>query len=473
MTAAPNEKGGIYMSSQKMWAGRTAGETSRIADDFNSSIATDGRMYKQDIMGSLGHVAMLGKQGILSAADVSAITDGLTGILQDMESGALAIDGSCEDIHMFIESTLTERIGEAGKRLHTARSRNDQVALDIRLYLRDEVAVVRGLLFDLVDAVAGVAQANADAILPGYTHLQRAQPVTFGHHLLAYCDMLRRDIGRLDDAVRRMNVSPLGACALAGTTYPIDRAATAAALGFDAPVRNSMDAVSDRDFCVEFLSVFSLIMMHLSRFSEELLLWSSWEFSFIELSDAFTTGSSIMPQKKNADMAELVRGKTGRVYGDLIGTLTMLKGLPLAYNKDMQEDKDAVFDALDTVKACLGVFIPMIASVKVKKEAMYSAAQRGFINATDLADYLTKRGMPFRSAYKTVGTIVADCIAAGQVLDTLPLSTYKTYSPLFEEDLYDAISLETCVGKRISEGSTGPASVKAQLDNVREFLKTK
>ncbi len=461
------------MSSSKLWAGRTAGVTNALADDFNSSIHIDARMYRQDILGSVAHADMQQRQGMLSAADAEAIKEGLTGILADIESGVLAIDPSAEDIHMFIEGVLTERIGEAGKRLHTARSRNDQVAVDTRMYLREQVSGVRGLLFDLIEALVSVARTHAATILPGYTHLQRAQPVTFGHHLLAYVEMLRRDIGRLEDAVGRMNVCPLGACALAGTTYPIDRQRTAQALGFDAPARNSMDAVSDRDFCVELLSAFSLIMTHLSRLSEEILLWSSWEFGFVELSDAFTTGSSIMPQKKNSDMAELVRGKTGRVYGDLMGTLTMLKGLPLAYNKDMQEDKESVFDALDTVKVCLEVFVPMIATMTVKPQAMYRAAQRGFINATDLADYLTKRGMPFRAAYKMVGTIVADCMARDTVLDELPLAVYHSYSELFAQDVYTEISLESCIAKRISEGSTGPASVDAQLRAAEEFLKRK
>lgn len=455
---------------EKMWAGRSSGKLDRAADDFNSSIHFDSRMAKQDIKGSMAHAAMLAAQGILSQDDYHRIAKGLSEILTDLQSGALAIDMSAEDIHMFIEAELTRRLGDVGKRLHTARSRNDQVATDLRLYLRDETAEMMRALRELIAAIYQKASENTDVILPGYTHLQRAQPVTFAHHLLAYAMMFIRDAGRLSDAVKRMNISPLGACALAGTTYPIDRQMTAAALGFDGVTQNSMDSVSDRDFCVELLSAFSLIMMHLSRFSEEIILWSSWEFSFIELDDAYTTGSSIMPQKKNSDMAELVRGKTGRVYGDLIGTLTMLKGLPLAYNKDMQEDKESIFDGCDTVKACLSVFTPMISTMRVKKEHMKEAAGRGFINATDLADYLTKKGMPFRSAYKLVGEIVAKCIAVGKTLETLSLSEYQTYSELFENDLYEEISLETCVKKRVSEGGPGPDSVKEQLRYVACFL---
>lgn len=455
---------------EKMWAGRSSGKLDRAADDFNSSIHFDSRMAKQDIKGSMAHAAMLAAQGILSQDDYHRIAKGLSEIHTDLQSGALAIDMSAEDIHMFIEAELTRRLGDVGKRLHTARSRNDQVATDLRLYLRDETAEMMRALRELIAAIYQKASENTDVILPGYTHLQRAQPVTFAHHLLAYAMMFIRDAGRLSDAVKRMNISPLGACALAGTTYPIDRQMTAAALGFDGVTQNSMDSVSDRDFCVELLSAFSLIMMHLSRFSEEIILWSSWEFSFIELDDAYTTGSSIMPQKKNSDMAELVRGKTGRVYGDLIGTLTMLKGLPLAYNKDMQEDKESIFDGCDTVKACLSVFTPMISTMRVKKEHMKEAAGRGFINATDLADYLTKKGMPFRSAYKLVGEIVAKCIAVGKTLETLSLSEYQTYSELFEKDLYEEISLETCVKKRVSEGGPGSDSVKEQLRYVACFL---
>ena len=458
------------MAMEKMWAGRFQKALDKKADDFNSSLRVDKRMYAQDIKGSIAHATMLEKQGILPSSDVDAIVDGLVGILQDIESGALEITDGAEDIHMFIEAELTNRIGDAGKRLHTARSRNDQVALDIRLYLRDEVETVVALIKDLIAAVVDKAEETADVIAPAYTHLQRAQPISFGHQLMAYAMMLLRDIERLEDAAKRMNVSPLGSCALAGTTYPTDRAFVAQALEMNGVMKNSIDGVSDRDFCVELLSAFALLMTHLSRFSEEVILWSSWEFKFVELDDSFTTGSSIMPQKKNPDMAELVRGKTGRVYGDLMAMLTVLKGLPLAYNKDMQEDKEAVFDALDTVKICLEVFTPMIATMKVLEENTYKAAQKGFINATDLADYLTKKGMPFRSAYKIVGQIVAECIAKDCVLDTLPLADYQKYTELFAEDLYTEISLETCVSKRNSEGGASAASVRSQVAYVRELL---
>ena len=456
---------------EKMWAGRTDGALSREADDFNSSIHFDSRMYAQDIKGSMQHAAMLSSCGILQKEETDAIIDGLQTVLDDLNSGTLAIDPTAEDIHMFVEAELTRRIGELGKKLHTARSRNDQVALDIRLYLRDEIAELRAGVRDLIDSILSQAKQNTDAIMPGYTHLQRAQPITMAHHLLAYAMMLRRDDGRLSDCAARMNESPLGSAALAGTTYPINRHMVASGLGFSGITENSLDGVSDRDFCVELLSVLSLIMTHLSRFSEEIILWSSWEFRFVELDDAYTTGSSIMPQKKNSDMAELVRGKTGRVFGDLMGMLTVLKGLPLAYNKDMQEDKECIFDAVDTVKKCLAVFSPMIRTMKTKKENMYAAAQKGFLNATDLADYLTKKGMPFRSAYKLVGALVSDCIAKGKALETVTLEEYRALSDLFDDDLYTEISLETCVAKRISAGSTGPESVAAQIHSVEEFLK--
>ena len=456
---------------EKLWAGRSVGNIDKVADDFNSSIRFDSKMTAEDIKGSLSHARMLAKQGIISEDDCAKIEDGLNSILYDIKSGALEIDMNAEDIHTFVESVLTERIGDVGKKLHTARSRNDQVALDLRLYLKDEISEISGLLYSLIEAIYKKATENTDAVMPGYTHLQRAQPVTFAHHLLAYAMMFIRDTGRLSDAADRMNFSPLGSCALAGTTYPTDRTFVARELGFDGITMNSMDGVSDRDFCVELLSDFSIIMMHLSRFSEEIILWSSWEFGYVELSDAYTTGSSIMPQKKNSDMAELVRGKTGRVYGDLMGTLTMLKGLPLAYNKDMQEDKEAIFDGCDTVKACLSVFAPMIDTMRVKKDKMRSSAEGGFINATDLADYLTKKGMPFRDAYKTVGKIVAYCISKDKTLGNLPLEEYKTFSDLFESDLYKEISLDTCIEKRISDGGTGPKSVMTQLDFVSQFLK--
>ncbi len=456
---------------EKLWAGRFAKQADKIADDFNSSIGVDCRMYQQDITGSMAHAAMLAACGILSPEDAEEITKGLEGILQDINSGALQLDMTAEDIHMFVEAELTKRIGDTGKKLHTARSRNDQVALDLRMYLREECKAIEGLLKDLIRVVLKQAKENIDAILPGYTHLQRAQPITFAQHLLAYIAMFQRDIQRLQDASKRMNFSPLGSCALAGTTYPTNRSMVAQALGFDGITSNSIDGVSDRDFCVEILSALSVIMMHLSRFSEEIILWCSWEFRFVELDDSYTTGSSIMPQKKNPDMAELVRGKTGRVYGNLIATLTMLKGLPLAYNKDMQEDKEAIFDGVDTVKQCLKVFIPMIDTMKTQKQAMYAAAQKGFINATDLADYLVGKGLPFRSAYKLVGQLVAYCIQNNTVLEQLPYEEYQKQSSLFEQDLYNAIDLKQCVEKRISQGGTGSSSVQQQIAQVEEFLK--
>ena len=455
---------------EKMWAGRTSGATDSIADDFNSSIRFDCRMYRQDITGSMAHAAMLGAQGIIAQGEADRLIDGLQAILDDLDSGALEFDMSCEDIHMFVEQVLTQRLGDVGKKLHTARSRNDQVALDLRMYLREEIDEISSLVKAVLEAVLAQAEANKEVILPGYTHLQRAQPILFSHHLMAYAMMLLRDLGRLADCRKRMNVSPIGSCALAGTTYNTDRRFEAEKLGFDGIALNSIDGVSDRDFCVELMSALSTLMMHLSRFSEEIILWASWEFKFVELSDAYTTGSSIMPQKKNPDMAELVRGKTGRVYGDLMAMLTTLKGLPLAYNKDMQEDKEAVFDAVDTVKMCLKVFAPMLATMTTRPDNMKKAAQGGFINATDLADYLVKKGMPFRSAYKISGQLVAKCIAEGCVLETLPLETYRQYSDLFDEDLYQDIDLLTCVQKRISEGGTSVQSVEAQIAYVKERL---
>ena len=454
----------------KMWAGRTDGTTEKIADDFNSSIHFDCRMYRQDITGSMAHAAMLAGKGIITQADADALIAGLEDILNDIESGALSIDMECEDIHMFVEQVLTQRIGDVGKKLHTARSRNDQVALDIRMYLRSEIDEITELVQSLITAVTDQAETYKSAIMPGYTHLQRAQPITFGHHLMAYAMMLLRDLDRLADCRKRMNLSPIGCCALAGTTYDTDRYFEAAKLGFDGICLNSLDGVSDRDFCVELMSALAVLMMHLSRFSEEIILWSSWEFKFVELSDAYTTGSSIMPQKKNPDMAELVRGKTGRVYGDLMALLTTLKGLPLAYNKDMQEDKEAVFDAVDTVKMCLKVFTGMISTLTANTANMKLAAQKGFINATDLADYLVKKGMPFRSAYKISGQLVALCISGNTVLEDLPLETYKNYSDLFDTDLYEAIDLMTCVEKRISKGGTSVASVEEQIAYVRKML---
>ncbi len=455
---------------KKMWAGRTDGALDKLADDFNSSIHIDKRMYKEDIAGSIAHATMLSECGVISHEDADKIISTLADICDEITEGTLEISPDAEDIHMFVEAVLTERIGDAGKRLHTSRSRNDQVATDTRLYMRERCERTEELLLSLIEAIVLVAEEHKCDIMPGYTHLQRAQPIVFAHHLLAYAEMFKRDIERISDAKGRMNVSPLGALALAGTTYPIDRRRTSELLGFSTPAANSIDAVSDRDYAVELLSAFSIIMMHLSRFSEEIILWSSWEFSFIELDDAYTTGSSIMPQKKNSDMAELARGKTGRVYGDLIAMLTVLKGLPLAYNKDMQEDKEALFDGADTVIACLEVFAPMVRTMKVKSENMLSAAKRGFINATDLADYLTKHGMPFRDAYKTTGKIVSDCIKRGVTLDEVTLDEYKNYSELISDDVFSEISLETCISKRISEGSTGYSSVEEQINNTKKYL---
>ena len=454
-----------------MWAGRFQKTLDKKADDFNSSLRFDCRMYAQDIRGSIAHATMLESVGILSKEDKELIISGLQGIKADIDNGVLTFDNDAEDIHMFVEAELTKRIGDAGKRLHTSRSRNDQVAVDIRLYLRDEAEIVIDLIKEVMAAFINQAEENVEVIAPGYTHLQRAQPISFGHQLLAYAMMLRRDMGRIKDAVARMNAeSPLGSCALAGTTYPINRDFTADLLDFDGVSLNSIDGVSDRDFCLELMSAFSILMMHLSRLSEELILWSSWEFKFIDLDDSYTTGSSIMPQKKNPDMAELIRGKTGRVYGNLMGLLTTLKGLPLAYNKDMQEDKEGVFDSLDTVKMCLEVLAPMLTTMKVNGKNTYRAAQKGFINATDLADYLVKKGMPFRAAYKIVGTIVAECIDKDFVLDNLPLSDYQKHSELFAEDLYGEISLETCVNKRLSKGGASPQSVREQIAVLKKEI---
>jgi argininosuccinate lyase len=432
----------------KMWAGRFSKEVDETVNAFNSSISFDGRMYRQDIRGSIAHATMLGDCGIIPQEDAEKIIAGLRGILADLDSGALLMDPTAEDIHMFVEAELTKRIGDAGKRLHTARSRNDQVALDVRLILRDEIAEIRKLLLPLLHTLVKLAEQHTETIMPGYTHLQRAQPVTLAHHLLAYVWMLLRDDSRLADTAKRMNFCPLGAGALAGTTYPINRKQTAALLDFTAPVPNSLDAVSDRDFCVELANALSLLMVHLSRFSEEIILWCSWEFKFVELDDAYSTGSSIMPQKKNPDIPELVRGKSGRVFGDLMTLLTIMKGLPLAYNKDMQEDKEAIFDAFDTVEMCLTAFTPMLATMTVNKENMRNAAAKGFINATDCADYLTKKGLPFRDAYKATGELVALCIKTDQTLETLPLEKYKEVCDLFDNDVYDAINLETCVKNR-------------------------
>ena len=457
----------------KMWAGRTDGVTDQIADDFNSSIHFDSRMYRQDIKGSMAHAAMLAACHIITEAEADTLIAGLEGILTDIESGALPIDMTCEDIHMFVEQVLTERLGDVGKKLHTARSRNDQVALDIRMYLRDEITEIIALIRDLIEALTEQAEANAATIMPGYTHLQRAQPITFGHHLMAYAMMLLRDIDRLRDCNRRMNLSPIGSCALAGATYATARRFEAARLGFDGIVLNSLDGVSDRDFAVEFISACALMMMHLSRFSEEIFLWSSWEFKFVELSDAYTTGSSIMPQKKNPDMAELIRGKTGRVYGDLIAVLTTLKGIPLAYNKDMQEDKERIFDCVDTVKMCLAVAAPMVATMKAIPENMMKAAQGGFINATDLADYLVKKGLPFREAYMVVGKLVHICIEKGEKLDTLTLEEFQEVSDYFHEDIYQALYMNNCVNGRKVIGGPARVEVERQIAAIEDFVKAR
>lgn len=454
-----------------MWAGRFSKEESAEVNAFNSSISFDARMYKQDIAGSIAHATMLGEQGIISSEDSQKIIDGLTEILGDIENGRLDFDPNAEDIHMFIEAELTKRVGDAGKRLHTARSRNDQVALDIRLYLRDEIQNIKALIKELVETLCKLASEHSDTIMPGYTHLQRAQPITFGHHLMAYAQMLLRDIERLSDTERRMNVCPLGSCALAGTTYGINRFRTSSLLDMQEPMANSLDGVSDRDFCMELASALSICMVHLSRFSEEIIMWCSWEFKFVELDDAYSTGSSIMPQKKNPDVTELIRGKTARVIGDTMTLLTMMKGLPLAYNKDMQEDKEAIFDAVDNIKLCLSTFIPMLATMTVLKDNMRKAAAKGFINATDCADYLVKKGMPFRTAYKITGGLVALCISKNTTLEELPLEDYKQQSELFDEDVYKAISLETCVNERKSYGGPPPESVKAQIELTEKRLK--
>lgn len=455
----------------KLWAGRTDGQTDRLADDFNSSIGFDCRMYRQDITGSMAHAAMLGATGILPKADADTLIDGLQTVLDDLGSGKLQFDPTCEDIHMFVEQVLTERLGDVGKKLHTARSRNDQVALDLRMYLREQCDAISAQVKTLIEALVDRAAEYKSAIMPGYTHLQRAQPITFGHHLMAYAEMFLRDLGRLQDAVKRMNVNPLGSGALASTTYPIDRTVTTRLLGFSDTMRNSLDGVSDRDFCMELAAALSIVMVHLSRFSEEIILWCSWEFKFVELDDAFSTGSSIMPQKKNPDIAELVRGKSGRVFGDLTALLTVMKGLPLAYNKDMQEDKEAIFDSVETVKMCLTAFTPMLATMKVLPENMRKAAAGGFINATDCADYLVKKGLPFRDAYKATGTLVARCIELGETLETLPMEEYQTVCEAFDEGVYEAISLENCVNGRSVLGGPARESVLAQVKRVRGLLR--
>ena len=457
----------------KLWGGRFSKETDSLANDFQSSIHFDQRLYREDIQGSLAHSEMLAAQGVISQADKDAIRKGLTEILADIEAGKVEFSPANEDIHMNIEALLTQRIGEAGKRLHTARSRNDQVALDFRLYVRKEIGTVIGQLLDLEKVLCAQAGRHQGSVMPGYTHLQRAQPVSFAQHLLAYAAQFSRDVTRLEDCRKRLNECPLGSGALAGTTYPIDRFQTAAALGFDRPCGNSMDGVSDRDYALELLSDLSILMMHLSRFAEEVILWCSWEFKFVELDEAYSTGSSIMPQKKNPDMAELVRGKTGRVYGDLMGLLTVMKGLPLAYNKDMQEDKEPVFDALDTVELCLPVFTGMIETMTVLPENMRKAAGRGFINATDCADYLTKKGMPFRDAYTVTGRLVADCTARGKTLEELTLEELRAVSDLFETDVYEALKLENCMALRNSFGGPAVRETARQIEEIERFIKAR
>lgn len=458
---------------EKMWAGRFSKQADRRVNDFNSSIRFDSRMFQEDIRGSQAHAAMLAEQGIISEQDCNAILKGLDGILQDLINENLRFDPAAEDIHMFIEAELTRRIGDAGKRLHTARSRNDQVALDLRLYLLRETDCLMELVHALAETLCGLAKKHLDTVMPGYTHLQRAQPITFAHHLMAYVMMLLRDLERLQDAKKRMAEMPLGSCALAATTYPVCRDTVCQALsdyGMERVTQNSLDGVSDRDFCMELTSALSILMVHLSRFSEEVILWCSWEFRFVELDDAYATGSSIMPQKKNPDVTELIRGKAGRVFGDLTTLLTMMKGLPLAYNKDMQEDKEAVFDAVDTVKLCLTTFIPMLETMTVRRETMRQAAAGGFINATDCADYLTKKGVPFRDAYKITGRLVARCIEKNGTLETMPLEEYQEFSPVFERDIFSAIQLETCVRERNVPGGPSPASVQNQIQFAMEKL---
>ena len=457
----------------KLWGGRFSKETDELVNELNASISFDQRLYREDIQGSIVHAEMLGAQGIISQEDVRAITEGLEGILADVEAGKIEFTPDNEDIHMNVEALLTARIGDAGKRLHTARSRNDQVALDFRLYVRREIGTVIGQILELEAVLCRRARECRSAVMPGYTHLQRAQPISFAQHLLAYGAMFRRDVTRLEDCRRRLNECPLGSGALAGTTYPIDRFRTAAGLGFDGPMGNSLDGVADRDYALELLSALSILMTHLSRFAEEVILWCSWEFKFVELDDAYATGSSIMPQKKNPDVAELVRGKTGRVYGDLMSLLTVMKGLPLAYNKDMQEDKEPVFDALDTAEMCLPVFAGMIDTMTILPENMRKAAGRGFINATDCADYLTKKGMPFRDAYTATGKLVAACAAQGKTLEELSLEELRAVSDLFNQDVYEALNLENCMALRGSYGGPAEAETTRQIEEIEAFIKAR
>lgn len=457
----------------KLWGGRFSKDTDQKVDDYNSSIRFDKKMYRQDIAGSMAHAAMLGKQGIIPSEDAQQIISALGDILADIEAGKIEFNIEAEDIHMNIETILIQRIGDVGKRLHTGRSRNDQVALDLRLYLLDETAQIQKALLSLMSTVVAIAEGNIDVVMPGYTHLQRAQPILFSHHMLAYYEMLKRDLSRLEQVRERMSVSPLGSGALAGTTYPLDREYTAEKLGLAAVSANSMDGVSDRDFAIETTFVMSLIMMHLSRFSEEIILWSSKEFHFVELDDAYSTGSSIMPQKKNPDIAELTRGKTGRVYGSLMALLTVMKGIPLAYNKDMQEDKEQVFDAVETVQMCLPVFEGMIRTMTVCREDMLNAAKGGFTNATDAADYLVKKGLPFRDAHKVIGEIVAYCIENNKNIDELTMEEFKRFSDLFDSSVYDAVALMTCVNMRDVKGGTASNRVKGEISAAKEYISKK
>ena len=460
-------------NSLKLWGGRFGKETDELVNELNQSISFDQRLYQEDIQGSLAHAAMLAECGIIPKKDAAAIAKGLHEILEAVEDGEVEFTAENEDIHMNVEALLTARTGDAGKRLHTARSRNDQVALDFRMYVRKEISVICGHLLEMESVLCRQARKYQNAVMPGYTHLQRAQPISFAQHLMAYAQMFSRDVTRLEDCGKRLNECPLGSGALAGTTYPIDRWQTAKALGFEVPMSNSLDGVSDRDYALEFLSGLSILMMHLSRFAEEVILWCSWEFKFIDLDDAYATGSSIMPQKKNPDVAELVRGKTGRVYGDLMSLLTVMKGLPLAYNKDMQEDKEPVFDAVDTVTLCLPVFAAMLDTMTVLPENMRRAAGRGFINATDCADYLTKKGMPFRDAYTAVGKLVASCGAAGKTLEELSLEELKAVSPLFEADVYEALNLENCMALRSSYGGPAVSETSRQIQEIEDFVNMK
>ncbi len=454
----------------KLWGGRFEKGTDKLVDDFNSSIRFDCRMYKQDILGSIAHSNMLGKCGIISVEESTLIQNTLKDILNDIEEGKIEFEIDAEDIHMNIEKILISRIGDTGKKLHTGRSRNDQVALDIRMYLRDEISAISDMLLSLENTLINISEANTDTILPGYTHLQRAQPITFAHHMMAYFEMFKRDYMRLSDCYFRMNILPLGSGALAGTTYPLDRYMVAKELGFNDITQNSLDGVSDRDFAIELASCLSILMMHVSRLSEEIILWSSHEFGFVELDDAYSTGSSIMPQKKNPDVAELARGKTGRVYGSLMTLLTVMKSLPLAYNKDMQEDKEAIFDAVDTVKMCLPVFTNMLATMKLRKANMYKAAQGGFTNATDIADYLVKKGIPFRSAHEIIGKMVLYCIENSKAIDELCMEEFKSFSDKIQEDVYTEISLEKCVSGRSLPGGPAAETVLKAIQNARDFI---